>query len=346
KNFDSNHHLGKGDYFVVEGDEYNTAFFDKGPKFLHYRPDHAILTSIEFDHADIFPDLSTIQGIFQKFVQLIPPNGRLLASSGSIEIDHLISELHSRPGTTCHIERYGTDLDDDSDNHQNDWQATSVQIEGPLTHFDVIYRQRKIGEISSPLIGRHNLKNSLAVIALCYHLGLSWQEIQSGIRTFQGVKRRQEIIGCVRDIIVMDDFAHHPTAIAETLAGLRLRYPQRRLWVVFEPRSATSRRNHFQDAFVSAFQIADQTVLTDIHAPEKILSNLRLNPQKIIADLLSLGKRALFIPSPDQVVNILYPQLQEGDLVCIMSSGGFGGIHKKLLGRLRATLPNTPSFTS
>lgn len=339
KNFDSNHRLGGGELFVVEGDEYDTAFFDKEPKFLHYHPDHAILTGIEYDHADIFESLSVIKGHFKKFVELIPPEGRLLIASGSPEIESIVS------GLPCPVERYGTALDDTLNNDAStrallqdrcDWWADSVKAREEGLDFKVWYLGKEMGTIRSPLIGRHNLNNALAVIGLAYHLGLGWKEIQKGIGDFSGVKRRQEIIGTERDIIVMDDFAHHPTAISETLAALRLKYPARRLWAVFEPRSATSRRNIFQTAFVEAFQTADRIVIADLHAPEKISPDRRLNPQKVVSDLVARGKTAHFIPTPEGIVTELLKDLSPGDLVCIMSCGGFGGIHQMLLSELKA----------
>ncbi|MFQ5588649.1 MAG: UDP-N-acetylmuramate:L-alanyl-gamma-D-glutamyl-meso-diaminopimelate ligase [Nitrospiria bacterium] len=324
KQFDSNHRLGKGPSFVVEGDEYDTAFFDKGPKFLHYRPSHAILTSIEFDHADIFEDLSVILDAFKKFTALIPPEGVLFAASGYEAIDDVVA------GTDCRVERYGTE-------EEAAWQARAIQQNEAFVTFEVWYRDRKLGEIKSPLIGRHNLNNTLAVTALCHHLGLTWHEIQAGILAFQGVKRRQEVLGVVNDIIVMDDFAHHPTAIRETLAALRLRYPFRRIWAIFEPRSATSRRNIFQEDFIAAFQSADRIVLADVFAPEKIPVEQRLSPEKIISALKTRGKAACFCPASAEILDLLEKAVLPGDLVCIMSSGGFDGVHRKLLARLRAS---------
>jgi len=332
-NFNSNHRLGAGPFFVVEGDEYDTAFFDKGPKFLHYHPRHAILTSIEFDHADIFQDLDAILSAFARFVQLIPQSGILLAEAGSNEINQVVKNL------PCRVERYRAELDDIQPNTLADWHARAVKQDEALVHFEVWYQGDCLGKIRSPLIGGHNLKNSLAVIALCHHLGLSWPEIQNGLLSFKGIKRRQEVVGIVNDVIIMDDFAHHPTAIAETLSGLRLRYPSRRLWAIFEPRSATSRRNIFQDAFTQAFCKADQVILAAPFALEKIPPSERLNPEKIVTELQALGKKADFIPSVEEIVSVLLAQLQPGDLVCIMSSGGFEGLHGKLLARMQQSTP-------
>jgi UDP-N-acetylmuramate: L-alanyl-gamma-D-glutamyl-meso-diaminopimelate ligase len=324
KNFNSNHRLGNGTYFVVEGDEYDTAFFDKGPKFLHYRPQSAILTSIEFDHGDIYPDLSAIKSAFKKFVALLPKEGLLVAIAGDSAVAEVVKEA------VCRVETYGIDL-------EADWQAESIKVVDDLITYDVFYRRKRLGVIQSPLAGLHNLKNTLSVIALVHPIGLSWEEIQRGVRQFQGVKRRQEIVGTVRDILVMDDFAHHPTAISETLAALRLRYPSRRIWAIFEPRSATSRQNIFQKEFAASFAAADRIVLADLFAPEKVAEARRLDPRQIVSDLVAQGKEAVFIPQADQIVLAVAPQLQPGDLVCIMSSGGFGGIHQKLLSSLQGS---------
>ncbi len=322
RNFNANYLLGKGPYFVVEGDEYDTAYFDKGPKFLHYRPHHAILTSIEFDHADIYPDLASIKEAFRKFVRLIPPTGLLLTASESSSILEVIQDA------ACKIESYGMDA-------KADWQAESVQVKGPCIGYDVVYRGVKVASIESPLLGVHNLKNTLAVIALAHHIGVSWENIGKAVRAFQGVKRRQEVIGNVRDILIIDDFGHHPTAIFETLSALRLRYPSRKIWSVFEPRSATSRRNVFQKAFVPSFAPADCVILADVFAGDKIAPEARLDPEKIVSDLTAMGKTAYFIPDPNEIVRALSERLQPGDLVCMMSSGGFAEIHQKLMLRLQ-----------
>ena len=317
-NFNGNHRLGRPPHFVIEGDEYDTAFFDKGPKFLHYNPYYAILTSIEQDHADIYPDLSSIQAAFSKFVALLPQGGYLAAAAGSPAISEVVRRA------ACQSESYGVDV-------QADWQATSLcQVEERL-HFDVFHHGEKVAAIESPLAGRHNVNNALGVMAIAHHLGVPWETIQKAIFSFQGVKRRQEVIAAVRDILIIDDFAHHPTAITETLMALRLRYPRRRLFAVFEPRSMTSRRNLFQHAFVDAFALADQTFIAGIFAPEKVPDGLRLDPAKVASDLVARGRCAEFIPTADAIVERLTEQLAPGDLVCIMSSGGFDAIYQKLV---------------
>jgi UDP-N-acetylmuramate: L-alanyl-gamma-D-glutamyl-meso-diaminopimelate ligase len=318
KNFNGNYQLGKGRYFVIEGDEYDTAFFDKGPKFLHYRPAMAILTSIEFDHGDIYPNLDAIKQAFSAFVRLLPNDGRLIKVYGDSRIQEVTT------GLAYSQETYGL-------SPSADWWASELMPEPGTLTFTVHHQKAVVGRVKSPLLGRHNVLNTLSVIAMATRIGLSWDRIKAGIESFQGVKRRQEIIGERRGIIVMDDFAHHPTAIHETLAALRLHYPDRRIWAVFEPRSATSRRKVFQAEFAQAFGTADQTVIADIFAKDKVPEESRLDPAQLVLDLKQKGKAAEFIPTADEIVERIGPRLKSGDLVCILSSGGFGGLHQKLL---------------
>jgi len=326
KNFQGGAKVGTGPYFVVEGDEYDTAFFDKGPKFLHYQPQWAILTSIEFDHGDIYKDLDHIKSAFRTFVKLLPSTGLLVASSEFPLVDEVIHDL------ACPVVRY--DLGNEV-TLRDAWQARAIHSRPGGIRFEALHQGRPIALVDSPLLGRHNVQNALAVIAMAHHLGLSMEEILQGISTFQGVKRRQEVVGVLNDIVVMDDFAHHPTAIHETLSAVRLGFPERRLWAVFEPRSATSRRKVFQKDFVHAFKEADQVIIADLYAPEKIQPQDRLDPQRLVKDLQNSGKKAEFIPTSDEIVKTLTSKLIPGDLVCIMSSGGFGGIHSKLLAALQ-----------
>ncbi|HET6465780.1 MAG TPA: UDP-N-acetylmuramate:L-alanyl-gamma-D-glutamyl-meso-diaminopimelate ligase [Nitrospiria bacterium] len=317
-NFDANSRPGTGRYFVVEGDEYDTAFFDKGPKFLHYRPHAAILTSIEFDHGDIYNSLGEIKTAFRNFIRLVPSDGILLAVDEDPNVREVIREV------SCPRATYGL-------NPSAEWRAEGVRFDSGGVSFHVRNGRRDLGLFHSKMVGRHNLVNALAVIGLASSLGLSPEIIQKGIESFLGVKRRQEVLGEVGGVIVMDDFAHHPTAIRETLAGLRLRYPQRRIWAVFEPRSATSRRNVFQKEFPPSFDPADRIVIANIFAPEKLAAGLRLDPKRVAEDLRDLGKEAEFISTADEIVRTISPHLRSGDLVCVMSSGGFDGIHGKLL---------------
>ncbi len=321
RNFEGNYRLGKGEHVVVEGDEYDTAFFDKGPKFLHYRPRTAILTSIEFDHGDIYGHLDQIVSAFTTFVELIPRDGLLLAADG----DATVGSVAAR--AACRVETYGFEP-------TSDWRAEAVRPEAGGMAFEVRKAGEPYGAFRLPLLGRHNVMNALAVIGAANHAGLMPRDIAEGFERFEGIKRRQEIIGIVRDIIVMDDFAHHPTAIRETLAALRMGYPSRQLWAIFEPRSATSRRNTFQAAFAEAFDLADRVVITNPFASEKLSAAERLDAARLVADLNRRGVQAAVVATADEIVRTISPQLAPGDLVCVMSSGGFDGIHGKLLSAL------------
>ncbi|MBI3608411.1 MAG: UDP-N-acetylmuramate:L-alanyl-gamma-D-glutamyl-meso-diaminopimelate ligase [Nitrospirae bacterium] len=326
RNFEGNYRLGKGEYVVVEGDEYDTAFFDKGPKFLHYRPRTAILTSIEFDHGDIYGHLDQIVASFIKFVDLIPRDGLLLAADG----DATVASVAAR--AACRVETYGFEA-------ISHWRAEAVRPEAAGMAFEVRKRGDPYGAFRLPLLGRHNVMNALAVIGAADHAGLTPRDIVEAFGRFEGIKRRQEIIGTVRDIIVMDDFAHHPTAIRETLAALKMGYPSRQLWAIFEPRSATSRRNTFQTAFAEAFDLADRVVIAKPFAAEKLPDAERLDVARLVADLNRRGVHAAVLATADEIVRTIAPQLAPGDLVCVMSSGGFDGIHSKLLSALSSLAP-------
>ncbi|HEX9757956.1 MAG TPA: UDP-N-acetylmuramate:L-alanyl-gamma-D-glutamyl-meso-diaminopimelate ligase [Nitrospiria bacterium] len=317
-NFNGNNQLGGGQYFVVEGDEYDTAFFDKGPKFLHYKPTIGVITSIEFDHGDIYKDLNSIKAAFKKFIDLLPPDGFLVAAQGDPNIDDILKPV------SCKVERYGLESN-------ADWWADGIKYRKGGIHFELRYKGQPQGDFEVPVVGLHNLKNVLAVIAVSQRIGLPLEKVKEGLTQFRGVKRRQEVVGEVREILVLDDFAHHPTAIQETLTGLKNSHPHRRLWAVFEPRSATSRKNIFQKEFVNAFRSADCVVIADLFSPEKIPPEERLDPKKLVEDIEKSGKRAWFLPQTGEILHEMVSQLQPGDLVCIMSSGSFDGLHKKLI---------------
>ena len=321
KNFGGNHKIGKGSPFIIEGDEYDTAFFDKGPKFLHYRPHTAILTSVEFDHGDIYSDLNAVKRAFRGFVELIPKEGLLIAA---LEEPNVADVAYP---TACPMESYGL--------HPGlFWRAEALASGEVGTAFDLFRGKSRVSRFQSPLSGTHNAKNAVAVIAVALHLGVPPERIREGLASFEGIKRRQEIIGRRGDILVMDDFAHHPTAIDVTLKGLRARYPNRPIWAVFEPRSATSRRNVFQTAFASAFDGADHVVIAAPFSPEKIPVESRLDPERLVRDLRASGKDARYLPTADAIVSSVVPAVGAHDLIVVMSSGGFDGIHRKLLSAL------------
>lgn len=321
KNFDSNHRYGRGDCFVVEGDEYDTAFFDKGPKFLHYRPHAAILTGIEFDHADIFRDLDHLKSAFRRFVEQVDPSGFLLVDFSDQNAKDV---LQSPP---CPVETYGPSA-------EADWQVADYRREGDLSRFRLLHRGVEAGRFALPMIGRHNTLNAGAVAALCLKLGLRPEEIDAAFREFQGIKRRQEVVGEAAGVTVIDDFAHHPTAIDLTLAAVREAWPGRRLWAVFEPRSATARRRVFQERLPASFRNADETLIAGLFAPEKIPPEQRLDPEQVVQEITRAGGSARFLPGVQEIVDCIVRERRPGDVVLVMSSGGFGGIHRRLLERL------------
>ena len=320
KNFDNNHQVPEGNYFVTEGDEYDSAFFDKGPKFLHYRPDASILTGIEFDHADIFDNLDQIKDAFRKYVSLISPEGVILVKHADSNIQDVLGEA------VCKVETYGY-LDG------ADWLIGDYRFESGSSYFSLSYQGEKKADFQLAMIGRHNVENATAVAALCLRLGLTTDEINSAFKTFQGIKRRQEVVGVKNNITVLDDFAHHPTAIRLTLEAVKEAYPGQRLWAVFEPRSATSRRKIFEQDFPDSFLVADKVIIAGLFAPEKIIEEERLNPDQVVTRLRQKGCDAHFIKEVDDIVAFMAENVESGDVVLVMSSGGFGGIHQKILDR-------------
>jgi UDP-N-acetylmuramate: L-alanyl-gamma-D-glutamyl-meso-diaminopimelate ligase len=318
KNFNNNHQVPKGKYFVTEGDEYDSAFFDKGPKFLHYRPDASILTSIEFDHVDIFEDLDQIKDVFRKYVSLIHPNGVILAKHADANVQDVLRNA------VCNIETYGF-LDG------ADWLIEDYRFDIGYCFFSLSYQGVKKGEFQLAMIGRHNVENAAAVAALCFNLGLTANEINYALKTFQGIKRRQEVVGVKNGITVLDDFAHHPTAIHLTLEAVKEAYPKRRLWAVFEPRSATSRSKVFEQDLPDSFLAADRVIIAGLFAPEKISKEGRLDPKQVVTRLREKGCNAHFIEEVDSIVAFMAKNTASGDVVLVMSSGGFGGIHRKIL---------------
>ncbi len=321
KNFDSNCGHPEGDYFVVEGDEYDTAFFDKGPKFLHYRPYASILTGIEFDHADIYDSLEQIQGNFRKFVSIINPDGFLLVEDTKKNMDTVLD------AASCLIETYGF-------SEEADWRIQDYNHSEGVGNFSLHYKQELVGKFSLPMIGRHNVQNSSAVIAMGLKLGINSNEINEALSKFKGVKRRQEIVGVKNDVTVIDDFAHHPTAIALTIDAVKEAYPGRRVWAVFEPRSATSRRNSFQNELPESLMAADKIILTKLYLPDKIKLENRFDLDAAVSYLKNKGKDTYLIREVGDIINHIVDNSKPGDIILIMSSGSFDNIHPDLLDRL------------
>jgi UDP-N-acetylmuramate: L-alanyl-gamma-D-glutamyl-meso-diaminopimelate ligase len=321
KNFGRNYHAGEGAYFVVEGDEYDTAFFDKGPKFLHYTASRAILTSIEFDHADIYRDLEHVKESFAAFVKTLPSESLLLGYDGDTTVKKMMGDATGWTALYGHEE-------------QSPWKLGDTRIEPPWTHFEVVRRGELYGTFKTHMIGHHNLLNALAVIAVADDLRIPVEVISRALETFEGVKRRQEIRGIKSDIIVMDDFAHHPTAVRETLAAVRSFYADRRIVAVFEPRTNSSMRNVFQQSYGEAFDQADLICVRKPPLLKKIPEGQRFSSETLVSTLNSKGKKALFFPDTDGIIEYLSTEAQPGDLVLIMSNGGFDNIHERLLKRL------------
>ena len=319
RNFDTNHQVPMGDYFVTEGDEYDSAFFDKGPKFLHYRPDASILTSLEFDHADIFSDLYHIKQVFRDYIKLV--KDIILVKSDDENIRDVL------PSASCRVESYGFD-------EKADWRIEDYRFEKGCGHFSLSFKNKKQADFQLAMIGRHNVENAAAVAALCFSLGLTADEINIGFQSFKGIKRRQEIVGEKNGITIIDDFAHHPTAIDLTIDAVKEAYPGQRVWAVFEPRSATSRRKVFEDSFPKSFLKADRVIFAGLFAPEKIKDEERLDVQAVIASIQKMGGVADHIPQVDDIVKFITTNAKSEDVILVMSSGGFDGIHQKLFERI------------
>jgi UDP-N-acetylmuramate: L-alanyl-gamma-D-glutamyl-meso-diaminopimelate ligase len=321
KNFDGNHAISGGDFFVSEGDEYDTAFFDKGPKFLHYNPFASILTGIEFDHADIYRDLEHIKDSFRKFLKIIHPNGFLLAAFSDKNVKDILVNA------SCQVETYGF-------SSSADWMIDDYKFIDGKGYFTLIHQSIKIANFHLPMIGRHNIENATSVAIMGLKLGLTIDEIQKGFQTFKGIKRRQEVVGVKNGVTIIDDFAHHPTAIRLTLEAVREAYPNQRIWAIFEPRSATCRRKFFEDRLPKSFAVADQVIISGIFAPDKIDPKDRLNTELIVEKINNDGGKAYFIPDIEALVEKLSIECHPKDVLLIMSSGGFSGIHEKIFTRL------------
>jgi UDP-N-acetylmuramate: L-alanyl-gamma-D-glutamyl-meso-diaminopimelate ligase len=327
QNYAGNYRVGKGAHFVVEGDEYDTAYFDKGSKFLHYRPRTAILTSVEFDHADIFRDLPHYEATFDKFVRLLPPEGRLAVCAAYPNAVRLAQACPAKVVT--YVAKEGASAD---------YLPRNVSFGPEGARFEVLEQGQVLGTATLPLSGLHNVENALGVIAAARGLGLSFAEIARGLASFQGVKRRQEVRAELGGILVVDDFAHHPTAVRETIAAIRHRYPQRRLWAIFEPRSNTSRRNIHQEDYASAFTGAARASLKVPERHDKVPTNEELDVPRLCQALQAQGITADHAADVPTLVERTAREAQSGDVLLVMSNGAFGGFIDKLLAALRARM--------
>ena len=304
------------EWFIIEGDEYDTAFFDKRSKFIHYRPEVAVLNNLEFDHADIFENLDAIKKSFSHFIRLVPRNGLLLANGDDPNLAPLLNVTH------CPVKRFGL-------GENNAIQACNLRYGPTATEFEIPSFKFHLN-----MMGELNARNALAVIACAKHCGLKNHQIQAAFDTFKGIKRRMEMRGIAGGVTVVDDFGHHPTAIRETLRALRIKYPREKIWAIFEPRSNTTRRNVFQSELAGAFADADAVVVAEVARLEQIAPEERLDPEKLMQDLKNSGKNAAYLPDVETIVAHTAKHTQGGDIVVVFSNGGFGGIHGKLLQQL------------
>jgi UDP-N-acetylmuramate: L-alanyl-gamma-D-glutamyl-meso-diaminopimelate ligase len=328
QNFGSSFRVTDSDYFIIEADEYDTAYFDKGPKFMHYLPELAIVNNIEFDHADIYRDLDAVKLAFRRFMNLVPENGRLIAGWDSPNVRAVVESFGEKLFTQ--LETFGTDA-------SAKWQVRNAEFGEGLSRFEVFCENQAWGEFQTPLVGEFNLLNCLAVIVAADAWGVSKEKIQGALASFQNVKRRAEVRGEEQGVLVIDDFAHHPTAVRETLRALRARYRDRRLIAVFEPRSWSSRLAVFQDDYANAFASADYVVIASVFDSDKVTEKGRALDTRALIDAISQqGKPAFALPDAAQIVTHLVPELRQGDVVAIMSNGGFGGIHERILSALQS----------
>ena len=325
--FERSYRLGAGPHIVLEGDEYDTAFFDKRPKFVHYLPDVAVIGNVEYDHADIYPDLQSVQRAFVHLLNLVPRRGLVVAGLETPALREILPRAH------CPVETFGLSSD-------ADWRAVQVRPSEEGWRFRLMRKGRDLGDFSLPLPGEHNLRNALAALAAAAAAGVDPEAARPLLAAFRGVKRRLEVRGRARGVVVYDDFAHHPTAVRETLRALRAALSAQagpgRLVAVFEPRSYTSRTRVFQEDFARAFQDADRVIVAAAHLPAKVPDGQRLSESELVGAIAELGKDARFIASVDEIVRRLGEELREGDQVVVLSNGGFGGIHEKLLAALGA----------
>lgn len=322
ENFGSSFQLRPTRTFILEGDEYDTAFFDKGPKFLHYFPDALILTHVEFDHADIYADLAAVKTAFKRLVNLVPRRGLIVAYDASENVTECVQNA------LCRVERYGFST-------SADWQLKNLLYADGFTRWEVWHGGALWGKLEMRMAGEHNALNATAAAVLAFGQGVSKQAIQKALATFKSVKRRLELRAQVAGIDVIEDFAHHPTAIRETLRALRSVYPRARLWAVLEPRSNTLRRKVLEQDLVASLRMADRVILAGVYQQQRIPDAERLHPEDVVHKLNDEGTPAELLPDADAIVNGIAPRLAQGDVVAILSNGGFDGIYEKLPARLK-----------
>ncbi|MFL6301687.1 MAG: UDP-N-acetylmuramate:L-alanyl-gamma-D-glutamyl-meso-diaminopimelate ligase [Terriglobales bacterium] len=330
ENFGSSFAVKDGKHFIIEGDEYDTAFFDKGPKFLHYLPASLLLTHVEFDHADIYKDLDAVKTAFKRLVNLVPRRGVIVAYDASANVDECVSNAF------CPVERYGF-------SEKASWRALDIKYESARTIWSVLRDGKPWAKLEFPLAGSYNVLNATGAAALAANSGIAPEAIAKALKSFKSVKRRLEVKAEIGGITIIDDFAHHPTAIRETLQALRTRYPNRKLWAIFEPRSNTLRRKIFQHELVESLRAADEVVMASVFKAEGVPADERLEGSAIIQGLIAAKLPAREIKDADAIVATITPELKAGDVVAILSNGGFGGIYEKLPASLRSRSSGAPT---
>ena len=328
ENFGSSFNVGEGEHFIIEGDEYDTAFFDKGPKFLHYFPDSVILTSVEFDHADIYNDLEAVKTAFKRLVNLVPQRGRIIAYDANENVSECLGKAF------CTVERYGFSA-------TANWRIVDLKLEPSRTRWSVLHDGLSWAALEFSLAGEYNVLNATAAAAIAAGYGIAADTIAAALRTFKSVKRRLEVKAELNGITIVDDFAHHPTAITETLKALRTRYPGRRLWAILEPRSNTMRRNVLQNELAKSLAMADEVVVAGVFKSEAIPEAERLDISAVMSEVKRKGSNARVIGDVDAIVAMAAVEFRPGDVIAILSNGGFGGIYEKLPQRLRTVANNS-----
>ncbi|MFQ6083081.1 MAG: UDP-N-acetylmuramate:L-alanyl-gamma-D-glutamyl-meso-diaminopimelate ligase, partial [Candidatus Aminicenantia bacterium] len=317
KNYGRNFQLGKKGYFIAEGDEYETSFFDKGPKFTHYFPQYLILNAIEYDHADIFSSKKEYLTVFKRLVNIVPQRGLILYCGES-------------PLTQKAIEKAFTEAQSFGFSNHTTWQATDIHYENSIAYFSVLKKGKSFGKFKIPLIGKFNILNALAAIALLYNLGFYYWQIGKALSTFQGVKKRLEKIAERKGIILYDDFAHHPTSIEKVINTLRENYPTQKIWAILEPRSWSLRRNVFQNELASAFKKANEVIIAEVYQKEKIPPRQILNVNRLVQDITANGSKAYFLPTSDKILDFLKENLSPNDIIVVMSNGYFDNLAENL----------------
>jgi UDP-N-acetylmuramate: L-alanyl-gamma-D-glutamyl-meso-diaminopimelate ligase len=325
ENFGKSYGLGDGEEFILEGDEYETAFWDRGPKFFHYHPDDLIVTSLEYDHADIYRDFETYELAFRRLVNLVPRRGRAVIWGDTEESGPALRRAAEK--AFCPVETYGFSAG-------NDWVASALAVDGGGMRFCVTYHGKPFGEFTLAASGRHNVLNAMAAIAVAYGRGISRDDLAKAFATFRSVKRRMDVKGEVRGVLVVDDFAHHPTAVRATIEAARARWPGRRLWAILEPRSNSMRRKVFEETLPPALALADRVILGGVFRAQQLGDDNRLEPEAVAESVRALGRSARVFPSAEAIAEQISAGAESGDVLLVMSNGSFDGLCEKLLAKL------------